>query len=54
MADCELDAFDILRAGSAASALRPRPPILACSCEKRLDELISLVRELRDEIRERQ
>lgn len=49
----EDDLLYSLMAGSAASAFRPRQPVHSCSCEKRLDELISLIGKLRDEIRER-
>lgn len=45
------DVFGFLGAHSAASILRPRPPVFACDCAERLDELISLIRALADEIR---
>jgi hypothetical protein len=46
----EEDVLYSLMAGQA-SVLRPRPSVVSCNCAGRLDELISLVRELRDEIR---
>ena len=41
-----------LMAGQAAASFRPRVPPVSCDCGRKLDELISLIRELRDEIRE--
>lgn len=49
--DEEMDEETLLALVADPSIFRPRMPAMrSCSCEKRLDELILLVRSLREEL----